>query len=126
MLSGVDLGERGSVREYVLLKAAKRKNDIEHYRFLATMKALSTNFEDRQDVVKLNSIINSYFDVLEPVRLKEREKFSKKSEDTLESFTKYFVNKVKESRKNKKEKKEKATAGNPKKAKPIIKSFEKL
>ena len=117
-MAGVDAGQRNSIKEVVLLKAAKRKEDLEHLRFVCLIKAMNTDYTDRPDVLKLNNLLSQYYDVLEPKRLIDRKKFTVSSEDTMKSFNTYFA-KVKANKKQKKKEQ-------PKVEKTKLKSFDKL
>jgi hypothetical protein len=118
-LEGVNCGSRGSVREHAVLKAAKRKEDLEHFRFLCLIKSLIVDKTDRSQVLQLNNLFSKYFDVFEPMRAKERAKFTKANENIIASFNQFFTDE-KEKHKNKKKNKNKKTETS------LLRSFEKI
>jgi hypothetical protein len=120
-LEGVNCGPRGSVREYAILKAAKRKEDLEHFRFLCLIKTLMVDKTERSQVLQLNNLFSKYFDVFEPMRAKERAKFTKANENIIASFNQFFTGeKEKHKKKNKKKNKNKKTETS------LLRSFEKI
>lgn len=118
-MEGVNAGARNSLREHVLIKAQKRKEDIEHIRFLTLLKIMQVDKTDSAQVLAANNLLNTYYDLIDPKRVIDRKKFTNKSEDTMESFNKYFV-KLKEKTKTK------TKENNPKSKAPTLKSFDRI
>ena len=90
MLQGGNPGERGSVREYLMVRAQQRKNELEDMRLLLTIKAAGLDRSNADEVEKFNELMREYRNILEPGTAEQAKKSYEDKALILDSFKKDF------------------------------------
>lgn len=90
MLNGADPGPRGSLREYMLLKTQRRREEIEHLKFLLHLKVAQLDRSKADEILQFNKLLEQYFSLIDPVRSSKTPKSAKEQLAVLEDFSKEF------------------------------------
>jgi len=67
----------------MLIRAQDRLENIDHLRFLLSLKKIGLNGEDKGALNEYNNLMKEYTDICFPYRVDERKQFAKDANNTL-------------------------------------------